>query len=329
VKIAVLAITRGALTLGEQIAADLCADLFPCKGKLMNTVSQVWTEYDGLICIMASGIVVRAIAPLLEDKWKDPAVVVCDEGGQFALSLLAGHLGGANALAHKVAELIGATPVITTASDVRGRTALDLWARDLGLVISDKPHFTRKMGKLVDEGRLTLYSAYPLPQLPEDIIQTADQTAADLIITSRVLDSAHAVALHPRTLIFGIGCKRGVSAQVIESCVLKTCARHNLAFESIYGIASITLKQDEAGLLAFARQHHLDTHFYPGEALNAVPGIEGSPIVLKVTGAKAVAEPAAILAAGAEKLLVDKIKYQGVTNAVAEIPNPFSHLTHT
>ncbi|PID72744.1 MAG: cobalamin biosynthesis protein CbiG [Desulfobulbus propionicus] len=323
-KLAVLAITQGAVALGKKIAEALEGELYPCKGKLMDTMEQVWHKHDGIICIMASGIVVRAIAPLLKDKRQDPAVVVCDEKGAFAISLLSGHLGGANELAHRVAAITGGTTVITTASDVRGRTALDLWCRDLNLTVSNKALFTQKMGKLVDQGKLTIFSDYPLPALPVDLVEVEDQSNADLIITSRVFPAEKGVLLHPKALVFGIGCKRGISADAILSCVQQTCATHNLAFASVYGIASITLKQDEAGLLACARQYGLRTDFFPPEILNAVEGIEGSPTVFKVTGSKAVAEPAAILAAGAQTLLVDKIKYQGVTNAVAENPNPFS-----
>ena len=132
-------------------------------------MARVWADYGEIVCIMAAGIVVRTVAPLLRDKYQDPAVVVCDERGRFAVSLLSGHLGGANDLARRVAELTGGQAVLTTASDVLGRTALDLWCRDLGLIPADKAALTRAMGLLVDRGGLTVWSRYPLPPLPADL----------------------------------------------------------------------------------------------------------------------------------------------------------------
>ncbi|HEB69472.1 MAG TPA: cobalamin biosynthesis protein CbiG, partial [Desulfobulbus sp.] len=123
---------------------------------------------------MATGIVVRTLAPLLQDKRLDPAVVVCDEKGRFAVSLLSGHLGGGNALARQVAAILGGQAVITTASDVLGRTALDLWAHALDLQVADKRALTRIMGKLVNHGSVTLHSDYPLPELPDDITMQDD-----------------------------------------------------------------------------------------------------------------------------------------------------------
>ena len=326
-KYAILAITKGGTLLGEQLAGQLEADFFPCKGKLRTTLETVWPEYDGIICIMATGIVVRTIAHLLTDKRKDPAVVVCDEQGKFAISLLSGHIGGANALADKVAQKTRGQSVVTTASDVLGRTALDLWCRDLGLAIGKKTIFTQKMGKLVDTGSLKIYSNYPLPTLPPDLIQTKILEAADLIITNLAEIKTDAALLHPKTLVFGIGCKRGTPAALIEQCIESTCSEHNLALQSLAQIASITLKQDEAGLLATAASKQLDLRFFTSEELNTVPGITASPTVLRVTGAKAVAEPAAILAAGATSLLVHKMKWQGATTAVAEIPTPFKDIS--
>ena len=325
-KYAILAITRGATLLGEQLAGQLKADFFPCKGKLRTTLETVWTEYNGIICIMATGIVVRTVAPLLKDKRKDPAVVVCDEQGKFAVSLLSGHIGGANALADRIAGITGGQAVVTTASDVLGKTALDLWCRDLGLEIGNKTIFTKKMGKLVDTGSLKVYSKYPLPQLPPDLIKTETVESADLIITSLAIMKTDAALLHPKALVFGIGCKRGTPAAVITECIESTCTEHNLAPQSIARLASITLKQDEDGLLAAAAARQLDLSFFTSEELNTVPGITASPTVLRVTGAKAVAEPAAILAAGATSLLVSKMKWQGATTAVAKIPTPFNDI---
>jgi cobalt-precorrin 5A hydrolase len=288
-------------------------------------MTEVWSDYQALVCVMATGIVVRTIAPLLRDKYRDPAVVVCDEAGRFAVSLLSGHLGGANELAHRVAAATGGQAVLTTASDVLGRTALDLWCRDWGLTPASKEALTHAMGKLVDRGNLTLWSRYSMPVLPADLMPVAERTAADLIVDSRVDACERAALLHPKTLVVGIGCNRGTPAMAISRAVEATCRQYRLAPQAIAQLASIDLKQDEAGLLEYARQHSLAITFFNKDQLNAVEGIVASEAVQRATGAKGVAEPAALLCAGpGSTLLVPKMKWTDVTTAVAEIAEPFA-----
>ncbi len=322
---AVLALSRGGCTLGQRLAESLHADFFACKGRLREVVTQVWPEYQQIVCIMASGIVVRTIAPLLQDKYHDPAVVVCDEHGRFAISLLSGHLGGANALAHRIAAATGGQAVLTTASDVLGRTALDLWCRDRGLIAADKTAFTRAMGRLVDAGSLTLWSRYPVPPLPSDLRLVSNKEGADLLIDARTDASAGGTLLHPQALVFGIGCNRGTPAAVIARAVAATCEQHHLAPQAIARLASIDLKQDEQGLLEFGRQQGLAIDFYTSAQLNRVEGVSTSAAVQRATGAKGVAEPAALLSAGTgSTLLIPKLKWTDVTTAVAEIADPLA-----
>jgi cobalt-precorrin 5A hydrolase len=324
-KCAVLAITAGASRFGKNLSAQIEADFYPCKGIFKKTFEKVWQKYDGIICIMATGIVVRTLAPLLSDKSTDPAVVVCDEKGSFAISLLSGHLGGANELAQKVAALTGGQPVITTASDVLGKTTLDTWCRDNNLTYSDKILFTKAMGKLVDTGSLRVFSDYPLDKVPDDftIVDTFEQ--ADCMITCRKTAIEDKLHLYPKSIAIGIGCRRGTSSDAIEEAISSACKENNIASQSIAKLASITLKKDEQGLLDYAAQNNLTITFYTPEELNSVQGIApSSATVQKVTGAKAVAEPAALLAAGADKLAVNKIKFPQVTISIAEITNPLT-----
>jgi len=321
---AVLALSRGGCALGRRLAESLGGDFFACKGQVAATVAQIWDRYQAIVCIMATGIVVRTIAPLLRDKYRDPAIVVCDAQGRFAISLLSGHLGGANDLAQRVAAATGGQAVLTTASDVLGRTALDLWCRDLGLTPDDKGAFTRAMAKLVDQGTLAVWSRFSLPELPPDLKPVATRTAADLIIDSRTEDTA-AVLLPPKALVIGIGCNRGTPAEAIAQAVAATCRQQRLAPQAIARLASIDLKQDEKGLLEFARQQHLAIDFYSKDQLNQVEGVSTSEAVQRATGAKGVAEPAALLSAGpGSTLLVAKLKWTDVTTAVAEIADPLA-----
>lgn len=321
-EIAILSLTKGGGKLAERLASLLpSSEIVSGQGNIHKTLAQAWHKHSSLICIMAAGIVTRSIAPLLRDKTTDPAVVLCDEQGRFAVSLLSGHLGGGNALAHQVAHLLGGQAVITTASDVLGRTALDIWAREQGLIVADKQQFTRVTAKLVNTGTVSLHSDYPLPDLPPDIIPQQNAATADLLITCRTaLDcGANKALLHPKTLTAGIGCNRSTPVEEIAEALRQTCTEHNLAFQALGRLASIDLKSDEVGLLALARQLNLPIDFYTPDQLNRVEGVSTSAAVLKATGAKGVAEPAAILSAGNGTLLVKKIKYPHVTVAIAEV----------
>jgi cobalt-precorrin 5A hydrolase len=321
-KIVIIALTKGGRQLADRLANQLPATVLSSRGKFKQVLHQAWQEYDSLICIMATGIVVRTLAPLLKDKREDPAVVVCDEKGQFAISLLSGHLGGGNALAHKVAGLLDGQAVITTASDVLGRTALDIWARDLGLVVADKHKFTRAMTQLVNNGSISLFSDYFLANLPEDIQLQEDEATAALAITCRTDQQTSGALLYPKSLVAGIGCNRNTPEEEIEQALDEACEKNNLALQSIRNLASIDLKNDEPGLLEFADHNGYIIDFYNRDQLNGVDGVSTSAAVLKATGAKGVAEPAAVLSSGGGKLLVKKMKWPNVTVAIAEIQYP-------
>ncbi len=323
--IAILSLTAGGTTLADRLSRRLAGSrVYPCRGRVRQVLQQCWGRYDSLVCIMATGIVVRMLAPLLTDKRQDPAVVVCDEQGRFAVSLLSGHLGGGNTLAGQVAEILGGQPVLTTASDVLGQTALDLWAQDLQLAAADKKAFTRAMGKLVNTGSVSLYSDYPLPELPPDIEAQKEAAGADLLINCRTEGQTGSAVLHPRALIAGIGCNRNTPAAEIEQALQEACTEHTLALESVRSLASIDLKNDEAGLLDFARKKGYTIDFYHRDQLNSVDGVSTSAAVLKATGARGVAEPAAVLASGGGRLLVKKMKWPNVTVAIAEINDPWN-----
>ena len=173
-KIGIIAITQG----GRELAARLCALLDDASllekedgQKVAEAIAANWRHYDGFICVMATGIVVRAIAPLLVDKLTDPCVIVLDEKGRHAISLLSGHVGGGNALARKVAALLGGTPVITTASDTLKLVALDLWAKEQKLFVLSRKLLTTLSTLLVNQGQLSLYTDVEVSSLPTGLTQ--------------------------------------------------------------------------------------------------------------------------------------------------------------
>ncbi|MBA4374528.1 MAG: precorrin-3B C(17)-methyltransferase [Thermodesulfovibrio sp.] len=280
-----------------------------------------WLPGRGFVFIMATGIVLRSIASLIKDKKTDPAVVVLDDKGEYAVSLLGGHLAGANQMAEEIAKFLGGAPVITTASDVNDLPAVDLWARDNELIVENGDLLARIGTRLVNEGSLLIFSERDLP-LPESFIKINTADSADMIVTSRKIMQGRglnqAVYLRPQTLVLGIGCNRGASADEIEEVVMQTLDRNDLAFLSVCSLATIDLKADEPGLRAFATKYHLPIAIFSADELNTVAGITVSDAALRATGAKAVAEPSAILASGGGNLIVSKQKKGNVTVAVAE-----------
>ncbi len=300
------------------------AEIIKFNKSLTVTFEKKWREAKNLIFIMAIGIVVRTISPFLKDKKTDPAVVVIDEKGRFVISLIGGHLGGANELARDIARYIGAEPVITTSSDINDHTALDLWAKEHNLVIDDPSRLPSVATRLINRGFLKIYAdpGFSLEGLcPHDFIPVSDPSEADLTITSRIdlKESQGQVLLRPKNLIVGIGCNSGTSSVEIEEAVKKVFEKYSLSFNSIHSIATIDLKAKEKGLLDFAKRHGFDILTFSPEELNKIKGIESSEAVLKATGAMGVSEPAALLASGAKELLIPKQKHGNVTVAVAEL----------
>ncbi len=321
-KVSIFYITKN----GHELALRI-QSLFP-DGEVIRYSSErmqtVWHQGTGIICIMATGIVVRTIAPLLKDKKTDPAVVVIDEKGEYVISLLSGHLGGANALTRMIADHLGSRAVITTASDVQGKTALDLWAVEKGLHVDDFEGLKRLSMKIVQDNRIRLYSVCSISKLPVDISLVDSADEADMIITEEIMDN-DAVSLRPPNLFAGIGCNRGTSADEIEMFVRDTFKGRKLSLDSLRGIASIDLKKDEQGLNEFAERFNLHTWFYSTEVLNSIARefhIYSSRAVQAATGATAVSEPAAIAAAqdtsNNYEVLIPKIKRGNVTLAITK-----------
>jgi cobalt-precorrin 5A hydrolase len=325
--------------------------------RLADAVQHIWGEFRALICIMATGIVVRHIAPLLTHKASDPAVVVADELGRYAVSLLSGHLGGANALAREVAAIIGGEAVITTASDVEGEPAIDLLAREAALGVENKDMLSRVARALLEKERLWIYDPErlirgplagkrsirwlpdpaPTPGAGEAIAPRGaaaweppareDEAAVPGGEVLGVWVSEHApspgvawLLLRPPVLAVGIGCNRGTAAQEIVHFLVDVFRRQGLSPLSIHTLASIDLKADEAGLLEAAARLAKPLRFFSREQIARVKVPNPSPIVAKHIGVTSVCEAAALLSVQEQSvsaLLVPKQSTSNVTLAVA------------
>ncbi len=325
-KIGIFAITRGGRELAEKLSSLLDTTTFLPKmpgEKIADTIARNWDFYDGFVCIMAAGIVVRAIAShpvLLKDKRTDPCVVVVDEKGRHAISLLAGHFGGGNALAKQVAGLLGGTPVITTASDTLDLVPLDLWVEEQQLVVPSRDILTKLSTRLVNRKQLFLYAEVGVSSLPQGLIQVDEPTKADFIVSHSTAIASACPIFRPRNLVIGIGCNRGTPTEEFEAALNELFHELHLSRTSIRNLASIDKKNDEVGLLQFAENNCWHIDFFDNNSINRLNNLEISFAALKAIGAIGVAEPSALLSAQSNHLLSRKKKWKNVTMAVAQVP---------
>lgn len=277
---------------------------------------QAFGASDLLVFVGACGIAVRKIAPYVRDKRTDPAVVCVDEQGTFAISLLSGHIGGANGLTKTIAQAIGAVPVITTATDVNGKFSVDTWAAENGCVIDDMK-LAKAVSAAILERNVPFSSEIPVVgRLPDGLTLGKTGDLGILVSFQESTPFGNTLRLIPRILHLGIGCRKGTPKETIAQAVDRVFRENHLDFRAVCLAASIDLKQEEPGLLAFCRERELPVKFYSAAQLSAVPGeFTPSPFVRSVTGVDNVCERAALL--GAERLLVKKTADCGVTVAVA------------
>ncbi len=312
---------------GKLFAKAISSSLDDCmffdnEMKVADRFAYAWDKYDGIIAIMATGIVVRSIAPLIKDKTQDPCVVVLDQKGRYVISLLSGHLGGGNELAVKVARITGGLPVITTASDVLGKTAIDLWAKRNNLVVADRAKLTQLSTRQVNGLTPGVYCNQLPEKIPDDFSICSTLTEADIVITYNNDMTSSALCCIPEILFLGVGCNRGTSVEDIETAFLDLCTLHRIDARAFAGLASIDAKNDEKGILQFAEKHKFAPRFFTKDEINSVDNVSFSAAAMKAVGAQGVAEPTAILAAGEDgskvELIIRKMKWKDVTLAVAE-----------
>jgi cobalt-precorrin 5A hydrolase/precorrin-3B C17-methyltransferase len=307
---ALFAVTAAGRRAAAEVAGPLAAEVHD-----LAELPRLWPTLDSAVFFLATGATVRLIAPLLADKRTDPGVVCVDEARRFAVALAGGHGGGANALAERVAGLLGATPVITTASDATGTTGLDELVGLLGATVDGD---LAAAGAALLDGAATVDNplGFPLPALP------AKGTGHRIAITDRLADPAD-TRLVPPTLVVGIGSARGVPAEAVVATLRRVETEHGFDLRAVRAWASVDLKADEAGILAAIAPAPLRT--FTAAELAAVDVPNPSDVVRAEVGTASVAEAAALLAAtelagGAPvELVVEKIKGANVTVAAARI----------
>ena len=376
---AIVAISRRGAALGRTLAASIDSDStlyidrrflepeddavpFDLPAKPM--VQQAFREHRQLVLFMPVGAAVRLLAPCLGHKHQDPAVVCVDDAGRFAVSLLSGHVGGGDRLTQQTAALLGATPVVTSASEVTGALAVDLLGREFGWKVdADSLTVTRASAAVVNGEPVGVYQdAGEIGWRQQDgpwpnniqVFQSlkslmASPCKAALVITDLLnpdgagdrpstLAEKHVVLYRPKSLVVGMGCRRGVPEEELAQLLDETLSRHNLCRDSVKCIATAELKRDEVGIGLLADKLGVPVHCYSGDELNSIfqrhnadeslaaepPRVRPTPseTAHRLLGIWGVSEPAALLASGADGLLVTRKKTTKATIAVARIPFP-------
>ena len=288
---------------------------------LSSLTAELFPAYDALIFVCACGIAVRMIAPNIRSKQTDPAVLAVDERGQYAVPLLSGHLGGANAFAQMLADVIGAQAVITTATDIGGLFSPDSFAAANHLLIKDLSAAKAIAAAVLNGDKIGLSCAYPYRNLP-DALTVTDDARYGIVIADTAERVPFPVTLHliPKNIAVGIGCRKGTSVQQITDAVRAAFTESGLHTGRICMAASIDLKAQESGLLRFCEDFSIPLKTYSaGELMQVAGDFSHSDFVQTVTGADNICERSAVLCSGGS-LILRKTAGSGVTVAAAEIP---------
>lgn len=309
--------------------------------KLQEWAGERFTAGKGILFIGACGIAVRSIAPFIRSKASDPAVLVMDEKGEYVIPILSGHLGQANRIAKKIAALTGARAVLTTATDVNDLFAADVFAGQNGLHISDMKKVKEISAALLEGERVTLYydrtaldvegvvpRLLTVHPLPDDVSCIPMSSAAQKVLAEEASLPAHlvyitsrrrtdaALCLIPRQLYLGVGCRKGKSAEELRRFVDSLLLEHDLDRAALAGVYSIDLKKEEEGICELAQGLGLPfLTFSPEELQEAEGEFHGSEFVKARTGVDNVCERA-VIAAGADKILVPKTGRDGMTLSI-------------
>jgi cobalt-precorrin 5A hydrolase/precorrin-3B C17-methyltransferase len=292
-------------------------------GKISDALVEAFRSCDQVVSFLAVGATVRLLAPLLGHKSTDPAVVCVDESRRYAVALLGGH-HGANDLANRLGAVLGCEPVITTASDTVGQTALDGFGADLGFVIEDSGALALAGARMLSGEPVGLVGAqgWPLPPLPDNV-GASDGHPTIVISDVRADQPGPAVYYRPPSLIVGVGSARGVSAQEVGTLIDEALAGASLHPSSVRCVATVDLKADEEGILAAARERGWQLVTYPADVLSAIEVPNPSEVVRAEVGTPSVAEAAALHAARSQgrsgELVVQKRKSANATVAIARL----------
>lgn len=325
-KISIISLTsnggRLALSLAQGLTGEIslyCFEKYPVEGgksfsKIGDAAKEAWECSDGIIFICACGIAVRAIAPLIRSKISDPAVVSIDEQGRFAVSLLSGHIGGANRLAEQTAEILDAVPVITTATDSGGKFSPDMFAKENGLAITDMT-MAKEIAAASVRGEMIGFA----DMLSGRSANINSEYGVCVSCDKNARPFEHTLVLMPKNIVIGAGCRKNISPEILEKHILSCLEAEKIDIRRICALATIDIKRDEPAMRAFAKKYNIPLRVFSAAELSCAEGdFSSSAFVMEKTGTDNVCERSAVLCGA--KILCPKKKGDGVTCALAELP---------
>ena len=333
-KIAIISVSDKGRTLALKLKDKLDDDSTVIRCDLYhknvkNYFPVLFYEYDAIIAIMASGILIRSIAPLVESKVTDPAVLNIDDNGNFVISTLSGHLGGANELAHKISGLIDATPVITTSTDVNKKLGIDVLAKDLYLTIDNTKEILY-FNKAILEGHELSFTINPnknFDYLFEYLNNNTLEIDLSIYYSSKIsVDEVHVevdehkIILKEKKIVVGIGCRRGKECEKIYDGLKKSLDDLNIMPSRVNMLTSAEIKKDEKGILELSDKLEIPVEFVKIDKLKLFESrdVTKSDFVYSKFGIYGVCEPSALIMAGFDsKLIYKKTSYDGVTISIA------------
>lgn len=341
----VITVTNNGSILGKKLANYLKADLRIPRRFTVNTeidygydrsvaleIQEAFNRYQVLILIMATGIAVRNIAPLLENKQIDPAVIVIDEAGKFVISLILGRWGGANRLAEEVANYTGGVAVITTASEVNNLPSLDRVAQKYDLIIENKELLPEFSGAVINGEPIVIWDRWGIKETwPDNIrVETGERfelTRVDKLLVVvgyqepvEIRSFVKVLALRPNNLVVGIGCCQGLPGTRIVGAIRRYFREREWSVRSIQSFATIDLKANQSGINAAALEFGVPLQVFSKEELETgMKGLENSDYYESMMEEGGVCEPAAVLGSKLGKLIGVKQNLNQITLAVAAI----------
>lgn len=322
-KLACLSFTKAGERIGVKIKYNLKYEvkLFnkeELKGELHKKIEEIFNSYDGIIFVSSTGLAVRLISPYLKSKLNDPAVVVIDDMGRFTISLLSGHIGGANELTSEISGILGSISVITTASDGRGIEAVDMFAKKNNLFIENMEAAKKITSMMVEGKRIALLSELDLNIKYENIVNSEPDGYIAVTYKTDFKCNLPFCILRPRILNIGIGCRRGKSSYEILDFITSVFKENNLSIKSIKAIGSIDIKADELGIIEAAKKLNCKFKTFTKEEIALVQDkFVGSSFVESQIGVKSVAEPSAYLLGG--EIVLKRIAKDGITLSISKL----------
>lgn len=324
-RIAVISVTNAGDKIAEKLKDYFSIDLYSKKKdekfNLKNTAEIVMNKYRDVLFVSSTGIAVRAIAPFIKSKDRDPAVIVVDSSCKFVISLLSGHLGGANELAVELADILKAVPVITTATDNMGIKSPDVLARDNELVIDSLQDAKYMASLLVAGEKVGFMDEDNLIKVPAGYSSSLNKVSGAMYVTNKnrlSLDNTKILKLIRRNIVLGVGCRKNFSPLDMIDRVKKLLSDYNIDERAVKYIATVEIKSEERAVIELAEYFKCDIKIFSVEEIrNVQHNYEGSDFVEKSVGVRAVCEPCVELAGAA--LLTDKIKADGMTLCIGKL----------